>query len=74
VATEGRLLPVPANGCKEGTAVQYIFGDYVLDTQCYELHHAGKPVSLRPKVLEVLAYLLAHRQRVVPKDELLERL
>jgi DNA-binding winged helix-turn-helix (wHTH) protein len=45
-----------------------------LDAQSYELHRAGKPVSLRPKVLAVLAYLLAHRERVVSKDEILGRL
>ena len=52
----------------------YIFGDYVLDTQRHELHHAGEPIKLRRKVFQVLAYLLAHRERVVPKQELLEHL
>src|SRR5919197_4832862 len=52
----------------------YIFGDYVLDTQRHELHHAGEPMKLRRKVFQVLAYLLAHRERVVPKQELLEHL
>src|SRR5215472_6005368 len=50
----------------------YIFGDYVLDTQRYELHCAGEPIKLRRKVFQVLAYLLAHRERVVSKQELLE--
>ena len=54
--------------------MRYIFGDYVLDTQRHELHHAGEPIKLRRKVFQVLAYLLAHRDRVVPKQELLERL
>ena len=52
----------------------YAFDDYILDAQRYELHRAGKPVPLRPKPFEVLAYLLAHRDRIVPKDELLEHL
>ena len=52
----------------------YVFGDYVLDTQRYELHHAGEPIKLRRKVFQVLAYLLVHRERVVPKEELLEHL
>src|SRR5262244_3394717 len=51
-----------------------IFGDYVLDAQLHELHHAGEPIKLRRKVFQVLAYLLAHRERVVPKEELLEHL
>ena len=58
----------------ESGTMRYVFGDYVLDTQRYELSCAGKPVSVRPKVCEVLAYLLAHRDRLVSKDELSERL
>ena len=42
--------------------------------QRYELHGAGVPIKLRRKVFQVLAYLLAHRDRVVPKQELLEHL
>src|SRR5919106_424662 len=54
--------------------MRYAFDDYILDAQRYELHRAGNPVPLRPKPFEVLAYLLAHRDRIVPKDELLEYL
>jgi DNA-binding winged helix-turn-helix (wHTH) protein len=54
--------------------MRYLFGDYILDTQRAELHGAGAPIKLRRKVFQVLAYLLAHRDRVVPKHELLERL
>ena len=54
-------------------AVRYRFGDYLFDTERYELHRAGVLVPLRPKECDVLAYLLAHRDRVVSKDELLEQ-
>src|SRR6266571_16642 len=54
--------------------MRYSFGDYVLDTQRHELHHAGAPIKLRRKVFQVLVYLLAHRDRVVPKQELLAHL
>src|SRR5919106_2909251 len=57
-----------------GGAMRYSFGDYVFDTQCHELHRAGEPIKLRRKVFQVLAYLLAHRDRVVSKQELLEHL
>ena len=50
----------------------YVFGAYSLDTQRYELHHAGVPVPLRPKVFQVLAYLVAQHARVVSKEELLQ--
>ena len=54
--------------------MRYIFGDYVLDTQRHELHHAGEPVPLRRKVFQVLVYLLAHRDRVISRQEFLEQL
>ena len=54
--------------------MRYRFGDYVLDTQRHELHHAGVPIQLRRKVFRVLVYLLVHRDRVVSKQELLARL
>ena len=54
--------------------MRYLFGDYILDTQRAELHSAGAPTKLRRKAFQVLAYLLAHRDRVVPKQELLEHL
>ena len=49
----------------------YVFGDYALDTQLYELRHASRPCKLEPQVFNVLAYLIQHRDRVVTKDELL---
>jgi DNA-binding winged helix-turn-helix (wHTH) protein/class 3 adenylate cyclase len=57
----------------EGRAMRYYFGAYVLDTRRYELQRAGVPQALRPKAFAVLAYLLAHRDRVVTKQELLEQ-
>ena len=52
----------------------YVFGDYALDTRLYELRHGGESCSLGPQVFNVLAYLIAHRDRVVTKDELIEHL
>src|SRR6266581_4532605 len=52
----------------------YVFGAYHLDPQRYERHHAGVLVPLRPKVFQVLAYLVAQHERVVGKEELLEAL
>ena len=54
--------------------MRYVFGDYVLDTECYELRRAGTRLPLGPKAFEVLTYLLQHRGRAVTKEELLERL
>jgi DNA-binding winged helix-turn-helix (wHTH) protein/tetratricopeptide (TPR) repeat protein len=49
---------------------RYAFADFLLDTQLCTLYRAGMPVRLRPKVFQVLRYLLEHRDRPVTKDEL----
>ena len=54
--------------------MRYVFGDYTLDTQLQELCRSGQLIPLRPKVFQLLAYLLMHHNRVVPKAELLEQL
>jgi pimeloyl-ACP methyl ester carboxylesterase/DNA-binding winged helix-turn-helix (wHTH) protein len=53
--------------------VIYAFGDYELDTRLHELRSAGEPVRIEPQVFDVLAYLFASRDRLVPKEELLDR-
>src|SRR5215831_1727717 len=50
--------------------MRYAFADCVLDTQLYTLTRAGTTRPLRPKVFQVLQYLLTHRDRVVSRDEL----
>src|SRR4029453_17990223 len=50
--------------------MRYAFADCVLDTQLYTLARAGPTRPLRPKVFQVLVYLLAHRDRVVSREEL----
>jgi class 3 adenylate cyclase/predicted ATPase/DNA-binding winged helix-turn-helix (wHTH) protein len=51
----------------------YTFGDYQCDTARYELRRAGALVAIEPKAFTVLAYLIAHRDRVVTKAELLDQ-
>jgi DNA-binding winged helix-turn-helix (wHTH) protein len=50
--------------------MRYVFADCLLDTQCHLLHRAGQSMRLRPKVFQALLYLLTHRDRVIPKQEL----
>lgn len=52
--------------------MRYVLGSYTLDTERHELLRADSPIKVRPKVFRVLAYLVAHRDRMVPKGELLE--
>jgi adenylate cyclase len=54
--------------------MRYRFGEFELVPERYELRRRGGSVSLEPRVLEVLAYLVAHADRVVPKRELLDHL
>jgi DNA-binding winged helix-turn-helix (wHTH) protein/tetratricopeptide (TPR) repeat protein len=50
------------------------FGDFELFPETYELRHQGTRVHVEPRVLEVLAYLVALRGRLVPKEELITQL
>ena len=50
------------------------FGEFEVFPESYRLERVGARVHLEPRVFEVLVYLLAHRERVVPKSELLEKL
>ena len=53
--------------------MRYRFADCTLDTQLHTLHRAGQSTRLAPKVLEVLCYLLEHRDRVVSKQQLCDQ-
>src|ERR1700749_1878199 len=50
------------------------FGDCELSVERIELRRAGQIVDMEPQVFDVLAYLLRHRERVVPKTELLDQI
>jgi DNA-binding winged helix-turn-helix (wHTH) protein len=52
--------------------MMYLFDDYTLHNELYELHYAGVPCPLEPQVLDILLYLIQHRDRVVTREELLE--
>ncbi len=49
----------------------YAFGDCELDTERYELRRGDARQHVEPQVFDVLAYLLAHRDRLVTREELL---
>jgi DNA-binding winged helix-turn-helix (wHTH) protein len=55
-------------------AMLYLFDDYTLDTRLYEPRHAGILCPLEPQVFALLGYLIAHRDRVVTRQELLEHI
>lgn len=51
----------------------YRFAGLELDTSRYQLRRDGRPLAVQPQVFDVLHYLVAHHDRVVTKDELIEK-
>jgi two-component system, OmpR family, alkaline phosphatase synthesis response regulator PhoP len=49
------------------------FGDVEIDFERAEVHKAGVPLALAAKELQLLRYLVNHRDRVVPRDEILQQ-
>ncbi|MGH9382272.1 MAG: winged helix-turn-helix domain-containing protein [Thermoanaerobaculia bacterium] len=52
--------------------MRYLFGPFELDTERFVLRRAGEEVHLEPRVLDLLAYLVEHPDRVISKDELVQ--
>ncbi|EYD78093.1 transcriptional regulator, CadC [Rubellimicrobium mesophilum DSM 19309] len=52
----------------------HTFGEFDLDEEARSLTLRGEPVAMQPLVFDLLTYLVRHAGRVVPKDELLDRL
>jgi TolB-like protein/Tfp pilus assembly protein PilF len=50
--------------------VRYSFEDYVLDTARHELRRNGLIVPAAAQALDLLVYLIQHRDRIVTKDQL----
>jgi TolB-like protein/Tfp pilus assembly protein PilF len=51
--------------------VQFVFGDYTLDTATRELLCGASAVAVEPQVFDLLTYLVQTRDRVVSKDDLI---
>ena len=49
------------------------FADVTVDLNRFELRRAGVPQRVEPQVLEVLGYLIEHRDRLVTKQELMDQ-
>ena len=53
--------------------MQYRFGIFVLDTAQFALYNDGEKVELEPQVLKLLEYLVENRDRVVSRNEILDK-
>jgi len=51
--------------------VRCLFEDFALDADRRELRRGGDLVLVEPQVLDLLAYLIANRERVISRDDLL---
>ena len=51
----------------------YAVGEFLIDERAYEVLHGKTSVPVEPQVLELLLFLIAHRERVVSKEEIVEQ-
>ncbi|MEQ1472438.1 MAG: response regulator transcription factor [Candidatus Acidiferrum sp.] len=51
----------------------YQFGDVEIDFERAEARKGGEPLALAAKELQLLRYLINHRDRVVPREEILQQ-
>jgi DNA-binding winged helix-turn-helix (wHTH) protein/ATP/maltotriose-dependent transcriptional regulator MalT len=54
--------------------MKFVFGRFELDRAARVLRLDGRDVAMQPRVFDLLVYLVEHRARVVPKEELLDAL
>ena len=52
----------------------YQFSGCSLDTELFELRRSGQLVRLEPQVFRLIVHLIKNRDRVVMKDELVEKI
>ncbi|MFG1821056.1 alpha/beta fold hydrolase [Microbispora bryophytorum] len=50
----------------------YRFEEYELDVAGHRLRRGGEPVHVEPRAFDLLCHLVAHRDRVVSKNELID--
>ena len=54
--------------------MQFLFRDHLLDTDRRELSRDQVPVSVEPQVFDLVVHLMENRDRVVSKDELIDKI
>jgi TolB-like protein len=54
--------------------VQFLFRDHLLDTDRRELSREQVPVAVEPQVFDLVVHLMQNRDRVVSKDELIDKI
>ena len=54
--------------------MQFLFSNHVLDTDLRQLSREGRLIPAEPQVFDLLVYLLENRERVVSKDDLIDKI
>jgi TolB-like protein/cytochrome c-type biogenesis protein CcmH/NrfG len=54
--------------------VRFLFQDHLLDTDLRELSREQVPISMEPQVFDLVVHLMENRDRVVSKDELIDKI
>src|SRR5262249_22020200 len=65
------LFIMPNPSVPPDLAMQFHFGNHVLDVDRRELRRGSDPVAVEPQVFDLLIYLVQNRDRVVSKDDLI---
>ena len=63
----------PEERSSEGVRSTLVAGDLTLNLEQRTVMRAGKPVDLKPKEFDLLAFLVAHPMQVFSRDTLLDR-
>jgi DNA-binding winged helix-turn-helix (wHTH) protein/tetratricopeptide (TPR) repeat protein len=64
----------PKRSSTVSSGATFRFEECEVDPASYRVLVRGEPVALEPRVFELLVYLIEHRERVVAKEELFDRL
>lgn len=54
--------------------MQFLFRDHLLDTDRRELSREQVPIAVEPQVFDLVVHLMQNRDRVVSKDELIDKI
>ena len=54
--------------------MKFFFSNQMLDTDTRELSRENMPVSLEPQVFDLVVHLMENRDRVVSKEELIDKI
>ena len=68
----GLEAPVQRSG-SGGAEMLYFFENFVLDPARRELRRGNALIAVQPQVFDLLEYLIANRDRVVSKNDILPR-